>query len=432
VNKPTEDHIPQVLKREGKASVCACLALLLIALYLTTGPKIRLSQWQVTPAGNVALEEALAWKQGRLSLSRDYYEDAEVDGKHYNAVGLAFVIMSVIGTSLTEWAGGAPGTFAPLLYVSMVALPLPFVAFWAFRSVVRSSAWAAVFSFYLIAGTSLLPALILCGGGTIYRLNHVLAVVGLLVFSTDLLGRRRVWPAILGLTLAVWSRQMTCLYALPLLWFVWRDIGQSGTPADEQSSPAPSSAGKWPRRRLILTILTLVFIAAVPMTLNTLKFGSPFESGYRLLYAGRIDTIAQQAHRHFFGPGNIRMHAIAMNLAFPSWDVRGGSLYAVTSEINGGSIWLTSPLLLGVFVTARSWWRDRCRRVLMLSTIPVIAGLMCYHTTGALHAGYYRYSLDFIPIWLLVIAPHTGGRRGMLWTLACLAYSTLYFNVLSV
>ncbi len=55
---------------------------------------------------------------------------------------------------------------------------------------------------------------------------------------------------------------------------------------------------------------------------------------------------------------------------------------------------------------------------------------MCYHTTGSGESGYYRYSLDFIPLWLMVIAPYTEGRRGVVLTLACLAYSALYFNIL--
>jgi len=429
---PTEDHIAQVRTSESKARVYGCLALLLTGLYLTAGPKLALSQWQVTPGGNTALEEALAWKRGTLLLSRDYYEDAEVDDKHYNAVGLAFVILSVIGTTLTQWAGGPPDSFASPLYVLMVAVPLPFVAYWSFRSVIRSAAWAAILSFYLIAGTSLLPVLAMCRGGPIYKINHVLAVIGLLVFAADLLGRRRMWPAALGLALAVWSRQMTCLYALPLLWLAWRDTKASTVPAADQTSKRPTASEHQPRRKLYVTLFSLIVIAGVPMTLNTWKFGSPFDTGYLRLYAGRTDAIAQRAHRQFLGPENIKMQAIAMNLAFPSWDIRAGSLYAVAGKTDGGSIWLTSPLLLGVFVTARSWWRDPQRRALMLGTIPVIAGLMCYHTTGAGSAGFYRYSLDFIPIWLLVIAPYTIGRRGAAWTLACLAYSTLYFNILTV
>ena len=282
VTKLTEEYIPQLPKDEGRVRVYGCLALLLTGLYLVAGPKLALSAWNVTSDGNTALEEALAWKRGTLSLSRDYYEDAEVDGKHYNAVGLAFVIMSVIGTTLTEWAGGPPNTFASSLYVLMVAIPLPFVAYWAFRSVVRSSVWAAILSFYLIAGTSLLPVLAMCKNGPIYKINHALAVMGLLVFTADLLGRRRMWPAALGLALAIWSRQLTCLYALPLLWVAWRDSKAPSASAGDQSSQAPSAAKQQPRRKLFVALLGLIIIAGVQRGISVLegviqgRVGRPF------------------------------------------------------------------------------------------------------------------------------------------------------------
>ena len=66
----------------------------------------------------------------------------------------------------------------------------------------------------------------------------------------------------------------------------------------------------------------------------------------------------------------------------------------------------------------------------MIGTLPVVVGLWGYHTTGADGSGYYRYALDFLPLWLLVISPYTTGRRGRPLGLVCLAYSALYFNLL--
>jgi len=427
-----------------------CLALLLVGLHLIAGPKITLSQWSVTPDANAALEEALQWKKGTMALSRSYSEMVVHNGTRYNIVGPGFVFVSLIGSMLTGWTGGSPDTFYPPYYVAMVALPIPFVAYWAFRSVLKSRktglgtsrlAWAAVLSAYLIVGTSLLPVLAICKDGSIYYINHALAVVGLLVFAVELLGRRRIWLAALGLCLAVWCRQMTCLYAIPLLWIAWRGHPRdTATVAQAAGSPTQNNLGqptassstrrRKPRRDVPIAAACVAVIAAVPMTLNALKFGNPFDTGYTRMYQSHSGPIAQRARQQFFGPTYVKMHAAAMNTNFPIWELRGGTLYPVTVDIEGTSIWLTSPLLLGVFVTCRSWWRDRSRRVLMLSTLPVIAGLMCYHTTGAGGAGYYRYSLDFIPIWLLVIAPCTTGRRGVPLTLACLAYSALYFNLL--
>ncbi len=120
------------------------------------------------------------------------------------------------------------------------------------------------------------------------------------------------------------------------------------------------------------------------------------------------------------------MHFKAMNLSFPAVDIRRGQLMLIPTDVDGASIWLTSPLLIGVLLTARRWWADPGRRALMLASFAVAAGLMCYHTTGAKDTGYYRYALDFVPIWLLVIAPYTARPRAVPWVLACLAYGALY------
>ena len=408
---------------------------MLVGLYLALGPKLRLSEWTVTRDNNTALEEALQWKTGTLHLSRTYYEDALFDGKPYNVVGLSFVILSVVATTVTAWTYGDPAQFHPAFYVLLVAVPLPIVGFWAFRTVVKSSAWAAVITAHLIAGTGLAATLALCRVGSIYHINHVLAVTGLLILGADLLGARRIWPAAIGLCLAVWSRQPTCFYALPLIWIAYRTDSARASIARANSSPQNHQtmvpeASRRSNRRIVFALAGIALAAAVPMTLNTLKFGNPFDTGYPRLYEGRQDWISTRAQQCFMGPRYIPEHAKAMNVAFPGWDIRKGTLYADTGDTNGASIWLTSPLLLGLFLTVRRWWPDPHGRLLVLSTLPVMAVLMCYHTTGATNAGFYRYALDYIPIWLLVFAPFTKGRRGRPLTLACLAYSALYFNLI--
>jgi hypothetical protein len=53
--------------------------------------------------------------------------------------------------------------------------------------------------------------------------------------------------------------------------------------------------------------------------------------------------------------------------------------------------------------------------------------LLFYHGTGQRQYGYYRFALDFMPVWLVVAAPWlaSGVRR---WpTLACIAWSVAYF-----
>ncbi len=405
---------------EPRWHLYACLALLLVALYLVAGQRLRLSAWHVEAQTNSALEEAIQWKRGSLSLESNTYEVAEENGRRYNVVGLAFVLVSLLGTTLTSLGGGSADAFHGPYYLLLVGIPLPLAAFGSFRSAACSSRWGAVLAGQLIVGTSLLPVLEECQGrsqgGSVYFINHVLAVTGLLIFGADLLGRRRVWPAVLGLALAAWSRQMTLLYVLPLCLLARGS--RKGQPRQGLS------------RSFKIALVGAAFIAAVPMTLNTLKFGNPIDTGYSRIYQGRTDPIGSRGRESLFGLRYVPTHAWAMNCALPGLDVRGGSLYLDCAGVNGASIWLTSPILLAAVVTAPRWWRDGRRRALMLGTLPVIAGLWCYHTTAADGAGHYRYALDFIPIWLLVIAPYVTGRRAASLALGSLAFSALYFSLI--
>jgi len=406
----------------------ACLILLFIGLYLVAGPRLLLSQWSVTPQANAAMDEALAWKRGTFALAYNDYEVAWVDGKPYNVVGPAFTLISLVATTLTHWLGGGPEEFYAPWYVAVVALPIPLLAYAAFLRQTGSPPWAAVLTAYLIIATPLLPVLALCRTGSIYYINHALAVIGLLLLANDLLGAQRVWPALFGLALAAWSRQMTCFYAIPILAIAWRQ-GRAARPP--QAEPGTNLRGGPARARFAirLSLPAMLFIAAVPMTINALKFANPFDSGYTRMYAGRKDEITRRAQECFFGPRYVPMHARAMNLSFPRWDIRGGTLYPLCDNLDGASLWLTCPLLLGVFTTVRRWWIDPPRRALMVSTLPVITGLWCYHTTGSHDSGHYRYALDFIPLWLMVIAPYLQSPRGRPLTLLSLAYGALYFSI---
>jgi len=425
--------------REPPLRILAYFALLLVGLYLVAGPRVELAKWRVEPGGNAALEEAIRWKQGRLDVEMTDYEVTTLNGKRYNVVGLAFTIISVLATTLNNWVGGRPDEFFPTHYVLIVALPLPLVGFWAFRRATGSSPHAALLTAYLIAGTALLPVVRMCQVGSIYMVNHVLAVVGLLIFADDLLGPRRIWPAGLGLLLAAWSRQLTTLYALPLLWFALQSrLGNAPPDVPTDASRKPFSQSRRGGQVSILNHQFLIASAfalatlAGPMTLSYLKFGNPFDTGYTGAMLTHHDPVGRRAHDKLFSTSYIKYHLLAMNVDYPLWDIRAGTLYPLRDHLNGGAIWLTSPLFLAVFVTAPKWWRDPRRRLLMLSTLPVIAALMCYHTTGCEGSGSYRYFLDYAPIWLLVIAPYLTTPRATRWTVACLAYSALYFNLITI
>jgi hypothetical protein len=387
-----------------------CFLLLLVGLYVIAAPILRPVSWVVDAQHNACHVEARAWRDGRLNLDRRYHDTAVYNGKVYSHFPPLFSFISWAAIAFNDATGGPEGEFPPELYILLVGLLPVAVGYWAFSQVLDRPGWAALLTGCWIVGTPLLPVLSGCHNGGISQTNQVLAGMGLMLIGGDLLGRRRIWPAAIGLLIGMLTRQTTVFFALPALWLAWR-----ATPR------------RWWRPALVAAAVALA--GATLLTLNQLKFDDPFQSGYVLIYEGREEGwFAQRALTHgVFSPHFIGENLWYMNLAPPDvrWTRHG---LIPQNDPMGVSIWITCPLLLFVFLGARDWFGDPSRRGLMLASAGIIAVLMVYHSTGADQPGYYRYALDYVPVWLLVIAPHVAApaRRG--WTLAAIAWSTAYFH----
>lgn len=373
--------------------------------------KLRLVSWHVEGTANTALMESSSWLRGTFEITEHRYEVAQIDGHVYNVVGLFFTLVCTLFRGASQLLTGV-AQFPNGLYAFVILVPLPLAAFWAYRQAGLSARPAAIFTVASILGTSLWPTLALCGDGDLYSINHVIAVVGLFLVGGDSLGKRRIWPAGIGLCMAVWSRQMTSLYVPALLWIAWR-------------SPAIGAS-----RRTVHAVAWVAICAGLPMAMNYAKFGNPLESGYRWIYEGRTDPIARAARDCFYGPANTPAHFRAMWISLPLLDIRHGRPMIDASDTPGTPLWFTTPVVIGVIVTARRWWADPARRILMLASFAVMLALMGYHTTAAQGSGHYRYALDFLPIWLLCISPYLLGPSGRVWTGLAFVWSIAYYMLL--
>ncbi|MEE8169569.1 MAG: hypothetical protein V3T70_03395, partial [Phycisphaerae bacterium] len=178
--------------------------------------------------------------------------------------------------------------------------------------------------------------------------------------------------------------------------------------------------------------IPLAITAALPLGLLWAKYGTPYESGYRYIFVGRSDPIAEQARG---ADGEVDVFALRFvprnlydtHVSPPRFEWSGVSGLQIFGQGAGTSLWIGSPLLLLLLVDVRRWWRDPLRRALFVCSFLVHAVLMSYHYTGHDNAGYARYTLDFTLIWLAIIAPYTRGRLRSPLTLACLAWSLFYF-----
>ncbi len=379
--------------------------LMMAAVQLALGPKLRLSQWQASAESNAAIAEALAWLDGRLDITpagsrKDLrlaenrpHDTAWFEGRVYNVFPPLVTIISLV-LHPWHWIMAVPAGF--WLTTPMVLAcfwPLPITGFLVFRRRVGSDVWAAVLTFAWLGATPLLPNLHGTATGYLGQMDHVLSQVGLLLVADNVLGGRRLWPGLVGLLICTWSRQITFLYAPALLFVAAR-------------------RGGW--KHLLACAAGVAAIAAPLLVLNHLKFGDPLDFGYRYIYVGREDAgMGKRVAEHgVFSPHFIPENLYYMHLAPPDVDLANSSLVELKiSDANqyGTSLWLTTPLALWIFLAAPAWWRDRRARWLFGGSLLVMAGLACYHSPGYISHGYSRFALDFLPVWLVMVAPYTFG-----------------------
>ncbi len=391
------------------------MAFLYLACLVVLGPKLRFSQWYIGSDNNVAAAEAQTWLDGQLHLEVRGGDTALHEGRAYSAFPPLWTFVSWVVGALQKLRYGEVIGFSTWLYVALLAGPIPVVLYAAFRRGGADCYWAAVLAFYATAGTCLWPVATMCRSAWIYSNQHVTSQIGLAILLFDLLGRRRLWLAGIGLIIAMWSRYLCVFYALPILWVAWKQ---------ERRHVALLRAG-----------FPIAVAVAVPMILNWAKFGSPFESGYRYIFSGmrgiELENVLQpDGGLRFFTFGNMSAHAYYMWLAPPWFDVSFDGP-KISGAGAGTGLFYGSPLLLLILSDIRRWWRDTARRALILATIPVILALMAYYGPGYGTPGYYRYTLDFTLVWLAVITPWTDGPRRRWITLACLLWSVFYFYMVT-
>lgn len=390
---------------------------MLYALLLAVmGPTLQFSQWYVAPENNQPAAEAMAWLNGHLDLEGRGGDVARYEGKNYNVFPPLWTIVCFLVYGFNALVLGEPLIFWTWLYVAVLALPLPIACVAAFRGSAKCDhAWAAILAFAAIAGTCLWPVASYCREGWIYSIQLILAQTGLAIMLADVFGRRRFWPAGLGVLIAAWSRQTCIFYAIPVLWMAWRNPDRRGS--------------------LLKAGIPIAITLAVPMVLNTAKFGSPIETGYRYIFdepkasgAEMLDMVGPDGEVEIFSWRYFGRHFYYMWIAPPMAVELTDKGLSIEGHGGGTAVWIGTPLLLLAFFHARRWWEDPDRRALMLATLPVILALLLYHGPTIGQGGYYRYSLDFGIVWLVVAAPGmVATKRMRTLTLACVAYSVAYF-----
>lgn len=356
---------------------------------------------------NVQISEAQAWWNGRLALPDRVHDTALYSGRPYSHFPPLFTF--VAACFIPFFAG------VPHLAMVMIVATVPILAFETFVRVTDSVFWGGLFALGLVCGTSAWPVLrAAAAGGAPYPVNHALAMIGLLLVACELFGRKRVWPAALGLMIAGFSRQMTMLFAPAVLYLAWR-----GQPSEVRV------------RRVAVAAGACVLVIGIYCALNTLKFGHPLRTGYLLIYEGRDDSLARDARSHgLFSWHWVPRNLYYANLGFPQVHkvtVAGNDILSLKPNLLGTGIWWTSPVLLWVFILAGRHWRDPNVSAPLGCVLAIFTALLFFHATGALQRGFNRFSLDYIPVMMVMVAPTAVSGPWRWLTAIMLGWGVFYF-----
>jgi len=384
--------------------------LVVLAFGLLVEAKLWRPQKRFTIFENVQIAEAEAWWNGQLDLPERKWDTALKDGRAYSHFPPAFSLVSAL---LVPVFHGVPHWFI----VFGLVFPLLLLAYVLFRRRTDSAVWGATLAIGLVCGTSLFPVIDkTLRGASPYFVNQSLATLGLLILLIESFGRRRMWVAGPGLMIAALSRQMTVAYLVPLAYMALVRTG-----------------GRPRTSRVLLLAATASVVVVVPCTLNALKFGHPLDSGYMHVYTDRPeDDFSRDAKTHgLFSAHYVLRNLYYANLGLPRVyriEVAGERQTHLRPNRMGTGIWWTTPLLLWLFVAPRSIARDPLNRAWLAGAAVAFAGLMLYHSTGSEQRGFNRYSLDYLPVLLALIAPLcVSGRRKWI-TLAMIGWSVVYFR----
>jgi len=414
VNEPSNSPRPADKNaRAGKPSARRDAWLGGVLVLLAFGLLVEAKLWRpdalFSISANVQIAEAQAWWQGRPDLPEREWDTAVKDGRFYSCFPPMF---SFIAAGVVPFFHGLPHWFVMVVLV----LPVPLLAYVLFLRRTGSPVWGVVLAVGFVCGTSLFPVLDkTLRGASPYSVNHALATIGLLIVLIESFGRRRVLVAGIGLIIAALSRQLTVAYVIPIAWMA-----------------AYGFAGRERLRRVAVVAGAGAIIVTVHFTMNTLKFGHPLDTGYMHIYEDRSDDWARDAQTYgLFSAHFVPRNLYHMNLGFPKMhriEMAGKPKIYLRPNMIGTGIWWTTPLLLWLFVDIRRILADRTGRVWLLAAAIVALVLLFYHGTGAVQRGFNRFSLDYVPVLLALVAPRcaVGWRR---WAgVVMIGWSVLYFR----
>lgn len=169
------------------------------------------------------------------------------------------------------------------------------------------------------------------------------------------------------------------------------------------------------------------------MLWNYLRFENPMETGYSLIHLEGFLAERVNAHSHFnihYLPFNL-FHMFIKGLDF-AWR-EPSLLLPLKTDAFGTSLTVASPFVLFAF---KAVWKKNVTIGAWAAILVILIPAMLYYNNGWIQVNCQRFSLDFMPVLILLAAKGIGSRKlfkiAVVWAISLniISFGTVYVSQL--
>jgi hypothetical protein len=357
---------------------------------------------------NLYVFQANAFLQGRTDIDETLIDVARYEDKLYVVPSpfpavLLLPIVAIFGTTAT--------------YTTLVAALLSILNIFVFARLLNRLGVSEGKRIWLVLAAFLGTgywSVVLDSFGQ-WQFAHVVAFTALLLSVNEALGHKRGWLTGLFLGMAVLSRPPTALAGFFLVAALWQK--------EEDEELAKKLAN------LVAFGVPVILFVAAYMYFNFIRFGSPTDSGYS--YVEAADILRLRVGQY----GLFSWRYVPFNFAYMflqgfhiQFDDYANPFFGMRMDPFGTSFLAASPFIFSAFAAkANEKWPRLLTWGAWLTVSVTLAYLLLYHNNGWVQTNAQRYTLDFLPVFLLLVALGAQKVEGQWWE-----YAIMYAIALNI
>lgn len=357
---------------------------------------------------NLYVHQASAFLHGHLEIDQYYHDVAVYKGKYYVPFPpfpaiLLLPIVAILGVSFTK-----------VMLVSIVMSVLNLIIL---MRILKKLEVDQIYVLWILGafflGTAYWSAIL--QSSSVWFFAHIVAVTFIFLAINEVLGKGRGILAGLFLGMAFLSRQLS-IYSIFFLLAALFDKSSSSTK-------------KWRYGNVLSFTISVGFCISLYLLFNWLRFDNIFNTGYS--YISLPDFLSARVVK--YGLFNIKyvpfnflymfLQGFHVEFSPPLY------LNGIIMDQFGTSITFASPF---VFIAFLAKWKNQLLWAIWISIICSLIHMLFYYNNGYVQVNAQRFSLDFLPLVILLVSigikrvPKNLGKVAIIYSI-CLNVIALFY-----